>query len=260
MAKRFTDSEKWKNPWFRDLEEEYRWLWIYILDNCDASGIWRVDFRLASYCIGHKINAREAPEYFADKILIVDHDKWFIPSFVLFQYGELKEDSRPHHAVIKNLIKVGIDPKTLERNPDFIEYPKGIQTLKDKEQDKDKDKEQDKDSFLKKDGDAKPKETFKPNLNEVYRRFPRKEGKARGLAILAGSVKSPQDENDCLRAVDAFVEHHKQKGTESDFFPHFKTWAGSWRDCLDPDYGHTEDFSGSGVVPDYASKIGGESK
>ncbi len=141
MAKRFTDTEKWKNPNFRDMDPGYRWLWLYLLDTCDAAGIWRVDFSMASFCLGFKINAREAQEYFEDKVIVIDHDKWFIPSFIEFQYGELSEASKPHLSVIKILRKHGIDPKNLTL---LKGYPKGIQTLKEKEQDQEKDKDKEK--------------------------------------------------------------------------------------------------------------------
>lgn len=231
MAKRFTDTEKWKNPWFRDMDNVYRWLWVYILDNCDAAGIWRLDFALAGYCIGEYVNSRLAAEQFEDKIIQLDHDKWFIPSFVTFQYGELSEASRPHQSVIKILTKNGIDPKKLTLSEG---YQKGIQTLK--EQDKEQDKAKD---SLEKGIGEKP---FKPDLDSIYKLYPRKEGKARGLVILKGSIKSQSDLDDCLRALDAFVAHHKKKGTEANFLPQFKTWAGSWRDALDSDYGESQSF------------------
>lgn len=142
MAKRFTDSEKWKNPWFRTLQGPYRWLWIYILDSCDPAGVWMSDFDLASYMIGSDVTESDALSIFGDKVVKIDTDKWFIPSFISFQYGALQKDSRPHLSVIKILEKLGIDHETLTLS---IQYPKGIDTLKDidkdKEQNKDKDKE-----------------------------------------------------------------------------------------------------------------------
>jgi hypothetical protein len=55
MAKRFTDSEKWNRPWFRKLPTKYKLLWLYILDHCDMSGVWYVDFELASMMIGEPV-------------------------------------------------------------------------------------------------------------------------------------------------------------------------------------------------------------
>jgi hypothetical protein len=147
VAKRFTDSDKWKNPAFREMPNDLRWFWIYLLDNCDAAGIWRVDFAHASFSIGLKISSKHAEEYFCEdgKAIVIDHDKWFIPSFVTFQYGDLKEDSRPHQSVIKILVKNGIDPKTLTLSKGYL---KSIHTLKDKEQEQDKDQEQEKEEVV----------------------------------------------------------------------------------------------------------------
>lgn len=229
MAKRFTDSDKWKNPWFRELDETYRWLWLYILDNCDAAGIWRIDFRLASYCIGKKINTREVEDYFENKIVLIDHDKWFIPSFIEFQYGTLKEESRPHLSVIKILQKNGINSKTLTL---LKEYPKGIQTLKDKEQDKDKDQDKEKDK--EKGGEAFASDA---DREEVYKRYPKKVGKTDGLAKLKKRCPLKKDLDRFGQAMDAYVASCKATDT---FLKQFDTLANSkWEDWLDPETGTT---------------------
>jgi len=53
VSKRFTDSEKWRDPWFRRLPTEYKLLWLYLLDECDVSGVWKVDLELATMIIGY---------------------------------------------------------------------------------------------------------------------------------------------------------------------------------------------------------------
>jgi hypothetical protein len=81
------------------------------------------------------------------------------------------------------------------------------------------------------------------DLNSVYQGYPRKEGKSRGLSKLRTSVRDPADLIECVTARDNFVAHHKRLGTESRFIPHFSTWAGSWRDWLDPNHGQAESFA-----------------
>jgi len=44
MAKRFTDTDKWKKTFIRTMKAPYKLLWLYILDECDHAGIWQVDF------------------------------------------------------------------------------------------------------------------------------------------------------------------------------------------------------------------------
>jgi hypothetical protein len=132
MAKRFTETAKWDDPFFQDLPPKYKCFWIFILDKCDAAGIWNVNFRAAEFFIGEKIDVKQAIELFKERIFILNGgERWFIQKFISFQYGELTEKCRPHLAVIQILKKYNL----------FEGYSKGIVTLKDKEQDKEQDKD-----------------------------------------------------------------------------------------------------------------------
>ena len=109
MAKRFTDTDKWKKGFIKNLPAKYKLLWLYILDDCNHAGIWDTDFEVASIRIGSKISQKEACKVFAEQIKIFDKgNKWFIPKFIDFQYGTLNENSRPHQAVIKLLDKYDV--------------------------------------------------------------------------------------------------------------------------------------------------------
>lgn len=88
MAKRFTDTEKWKKPFIRGLTPELKLLWFYILDDCDISGLWQKDLEIAEIRAGVKFNEAEIMKAFEDQIILIDAgEKWFIPSFLEFQYG-----------------------------------------------------------------------------------------------------------------------------------------------------------------------------
>jgi len=252
VAKRFTDTDKWKNPAFRDMEPDYRWLWIYILDTCDAAGIWRLDLRMAEFCIGTKFKAHEAQEYFQDKIIVVDHDKWFIPSFITFQYGELNEASKPHQSVIKNLIKHGIDPKNLTLSEG---YPKGIHTLKEKDKDKEQAKDQDQDRGSA-EGESLSTREVTAGLESVYKDYPRKEGKSPGMRTLKAQIKTAQDLSDLHAAVMRYRDNCKAKGKEQDFILLWSTFANQWRDWLDPETGQAESFAAKPSMTDaeYAAR------
>ena len=110
MAKRFTDTEKWKKPFIRGLQGAYKLLWLYICDDCDHAGIWQVDMEVAAIRIGEKIDLKEAIKSFDEKIIIFDKgNKWFIPSFLEFQYPSgLNSDNRAHNSVIILLEKYNL--------------------------------------------------------------------------------------------------------------------------------------------------------
>tara|TARA_R110000824_G_scaffold34174_1_gene108968 strand:+ start:1280 stop:1903 length:624 start_codon:yes stop_codon:yes gene_type:complete len=130
MAKRFTDTDKWKKGFIRSLPAKYKLFWLYILDDCNHAGIWETDFEVASIRIGNKITEKEASKILSSQIKIFDGgNKWFIPKFIDFQYGILNENSRPHLAVIKLLDKYdvynieGISPVDVAGMPNEIEKP-----------------------------------------------------------------------------------------------------------------------------------------
>ncbi len=109
MAKRFIDTKMWDKAWFRRLTPQTKLIWIYLLTRCDHAGIWDADWEAAEFFIGDKVNYRRLPSVITDKMKEIENGKqYFIPSFVDFQYGELKENSKPHMSVIKRLKEKGL--------------------------------------------------------------------------------------------------------------------------------------------------------
>jgi len=146
MSKRFTDTDKYKKPFLRGLQGAYKLLWDYLYHDCNHAGIWIVDFDIAQIYIGldMPVNKIDALKYFNEgEIRIIEFGcgkKWFIPSYIEFQYGKLNIKNRVHESVINILSKY-----------DLYDINKGLisplQGAKDKDKDKDKDiyKEKDKD-------------------------------------------------------------------------------------------------------------------
>jgi len=123
MAKRFTDTDKWKKPFIRGLQGAYKLLWLYILDDCDHAGIWQVDFEVARIRIGEQIDREQAISAFGDRIEIFNNgSKWFLRDFIDFQYGQLNEKNRMHLSVINILDKNEIGAyKALPRGQGYIQ-------------------------------------------------------------------------------------------------------------------------------------------
>lgn len=125
MAKRFTDTDKWKKGFMKSLSTKYKLLWLYIVDDCNHAGVWETDFEVASIRIGSKISENEAIKHFAEQIRIFDNgDKWFVPKFIDFQYGQLNSNSRPHQAVIKLIEKYDLYSIKGVDNIDASDSPK----------------------------------------------------------------------------------------------------------------------------------------
>jgi hypothetical protein len=116
MAKRFTESTKW-NGWFRKLKPCNKLLWIYILDNCDLSGVWRVDKEMAEFSIGCSVKWDETTENFKDQIFEFDGgDKWYIIDFVKFQNGEKLTASPVHQKIFEMLRSYGLAEIFIDEN------------------------------------------------------------------------------------------------------------------------------------------------
>ena len=143
MAKRFTDTEKYKKAFYRKLPGAYKLFWDFICHDCDHAGIWHVDMEIAQIYIGQdmEVDIDKAIDLFNDgeiRIEIINGgSKWFIRPFIEFQYGALNPNNRVHLSIINILEKNKIKPLT---SP--------LKGVKDKDKDKDKVKDKDKDKKI----------------------------------------------------------------------------------------------------------------
>ena len=105
MAKRFLDTNLFRKRWIRELDTDMKLFWVYLLTDCDHAGIWDVDVERASFQLNVNLMEVEILETFNKKIVPFKRDKWFVPKFIEYQYGELNDNIRPHQSVIKILEK-----------------------------------------------------------------------------------------------------------------------------------------------------------
>lgn len=147
-----TDTDKWKKRFVRELTPQHKLLWFYILDDCNHAGIWEVDIEVASIRVGENLIYDMLPQSFLDKIVIFDDgDKWFIPDFIEYQYGELNQNSNVHKSVINLLNKYNLEG--------YLKGSQGVQTTLI-------DKDKDKDIVIVKDK-VRAKRFVKPNVEDV---------------------------------------------------------------------------------------------
>jgi len=138
MSKRFTDSNKWDDPFFIDLPNKYKLLWVFMLDKCDHAGIYQHSKRLSTFFLGYEYEKEQILSVFNGRVIVLDSGKWFIKKYIDFQYGELKENNRVHVSVMTILEKEGAYKGLISP----------METAKDKDKDKDKDKVKYKDNVL----------------------------------------------------------------------------------------------------------------
>lgn len=189
MAKRFSDSFKWDDPFFSNLSNEHKLLWIYMLDKCDHAGIFKVNKRMADFCLNTKVDWKAVEGAFKGRVYPLNSEKWFIIKFIEYQYGVLEENNRVHHSIIQILKKVGAY-KLLTRP---------LQGAKEQEQEKDKDQDKDKD---------------KDNINnfkEFISMFREKIGRQLTKGEMAEITAWWQKGMNHLKAVKIVLDRHKAK-------------------------------------------------
>ena len=105
MPKRFTDSDKWKDKWFRALRPEFKLAYLYLLDNCDHAGVIELDRELADFQIGNAIDWDDFISICGKRIAMLADDKIWLVKFIEFQYGELSENCKAHNPVYQSMEK-----------------------------------------------------------------------------------------------------------------------------------------------------------
>jgi hypothetical protein len=135
MAKRFTDTDIWKDDWFYELSVEYKLFWFYLKDDCNHAGIWKPKTRVFKSMTDVEINLDKALQYFnagKQRIRVLHNGSWFIEDFFLFQYTKksrsLNLRNRVHESVLDTYLNNGIIPQTV-KGLDFIISKDGVKYL-----------------------------------------------------------------------------------------------------------------------------------
>lgn len=107
MAKRFFDSGKYNDPFFRKLSPEMKCAYDYLQCNCNYAGVIDIDIDDMNFKIGcNDITYDNLAETFADKFVILNQKpdglKIFMPKFIYWQY---KNELIPTNGVHRNVFE-----------------------------------------------------------------------------------------------------------------------------------------------------------
>ncbi len=130
--KRFTETTKWTDPWFRKLTPALKCLWGYFCDTCDAAGVIEPDWELISMQIGAEVTERSMLA-FAGRVEKLDSKKWWISKFIPFQYGRVSIHCKPHRPVFDSIEHHGLRERVSKA------FANPLDTLQEKDKEKDKD-------------------------------------------------------------------------------------------------------------------------
>jgi hypothetical protein len=94
MARRFTDTNKWRDDWWGLLSNDYRMIWLYLVDSCSIAGIWKKDFRGLNFNCNTNISEEDFKKVFGSRI-IDKGNYYFIPKFVFYQCPSGLNSNKP---------------------------------------------------------------------------------------------------------------------------------------------------------------------
>jgi len=136
MAKRFTDTEKWKDVWYTDLSNDNKIIWQYLLDTCDESGILKLNLRLLNFNCSTNITVEDFTSIFQNRVTLVNKEYWVINKFCYFQYGPdfLTSKNKVVIKAIGKLLQLGLIKEINGAYTLSIPYQYPIDTPQEEEQ------------------------------------------------------------------------------------------------------------------------------
>jgi hypothetical protein len=155
MAKRFTDTDKWKDEWYTELPNDYKIIWQYLLDTCDNAGIYKRNVKLLNIMCNTNVSDTDILNAFKLRVTPISDEKWIINKFCVFQYGPdfLESKNKAVISVVNKLIENNLYQSSTNTlsipyqspiNTLSIPYGYSIDTPKEQEQEQEQVKEQEK--------------------------------------------------------------------------------------------------------------------
>lgn len=216
MKKRFTDCDRFDDPWFRKMPLAYKALWEFITAKCDNAGVWKVDFELAAFMVGDgSIDEETALKVFnscKQRVHAFKKGYWHIIGFVDFQFGG-KDGDNNFHKQIRSLLKShGLNNFQGQTSPSLGAL--------DKEEDKDKEGK----GVV---GEKPENRIGESHFEELWLKYPKPVGKKHAKRHFLATVKTHQD----YARISKHLENYKaSEGVQKGFVQNGSTWFNQWED------------------------------
>lgn len=219
-VKRFTETEKWRDPWFLSLPLGSKVLFLYLVDRCDNAGFCEENPRLACFETGlSESEYDESLKGLARGIKGASGWLW-IRRFLRHQKNEGLKESNPAHRQIIRLIEEQVE--RFEEVPEFrgfiapylplfmgLKRPIGKGIGK---------------------GNGTGKGESEGESERIYQAYPHKVGKPDALRAISRALsKTPFD--DLLQKTKAFAS---ARNGDTSFCPNPATWFNQERYNDDP--------------------------
>lgn len=125
---RFSETNKWNDPWFRKLKAGEKLVFLYLVDNCDNAGFYEVDSEMMSFQIGIDSDKIIGAIKGLNRGIIGAKDWVWIKNFLKHQKNWPLNVENNAHKQIVNLLNSHIE--TFQDNDDFKKIIGAIKGLK----------------------------------------------------------------------------------------------------------------------------------
>lgn len=88
--------------------------------------------------------------------------------------------------------------------------------------------------LINKDNKSRSKVSFKTEIEELYKMYPNKKGKSKGLIKLCKDINTKDDLSLLTAAIQNYAAECKTNKTEVQYIKHFSTFANCWQDYIEP--------------------------
>lgn len=106
MAKRFTDTDKWKDGWFIELSTNAKVLFIFLCDNCDIAGFYERSDKFMTFFLNMSLVELDNATTEIKKSVIYKSKVYFVKKFIYHQRNlPLNTNNNCHRGIIEKLIK-----------------------------------------------------------------------------------------------------------------------------------------------------------
>ena len=126
--KRFTETEKWRDPWFRSLPAPAKLVFFYFVDNCNNAGFHELDQDLMVMLTGMKPEHCEGALKALGRGIIGPCEGWYwVRRFLRHQKNEPLNEANPAHKQIIVLVRDQLSRfKDSTEFQDFVAPYKGL--------------------------------------------------------------------------------------------------------------------------------------
>jgi hypothetical protein len=245
--KRFTETEKWRDCWFRQLPPILKLGYLFVLDHCNAAGVWDPDYALGDFHVGERVDWDDLAKRMGDERLHkMSNGRWHLLKFVSFQWGTLSPECKQHKHVLKLIEEQGLgqrkNGKRVGARVGARVVPTVVSNLASRPKEQEQEQEQEQDQGIGgaggKGDDTTPQPKPPATIEDVYNAYPRKVAKQDAIKaieraaerIFAEKLTRPYLETASaldwlLCRVSAFADAvAKWPAGEEQYVPHPATW------------------------------------